>query len=468
MERTAHPRTDRGCNFTRLGRDPQFRAAFGNTIFYWVTGVLVIPIAIAIAVVLNSPRLKAAPLVKTIFFLPYVTATIAIGLVFRILFDAQAGTLNAYLGLFGIEPVGWLTSTGLAKIPVAILFIWRHLPWYALIILSGLMVIPKDYYEAARIDGANAWRQFWHITLPSLRPILVFAFINLTVDSWNIFAEPYILPGPGTSTVAVPVPVRERVLAVPVRVCVLDRPGAGRGAGLGLGHPVPDLPPHRGDAVMTAAKVSSRPSRRRFGGGIHGSIANSFAVNGFALLMCVIALFPVLYMVLVALRPTDRPITGLTLFTDPAFTVENFGKAANAMPLWSSLANSAFTTVIGTVTTLFFCSLAGFAFAKFRFRGRNVLFVLILLTMLIPAEIGVVPLFVIMRDRLAQPVVADHPADGDRGRHLLYAAVHLNGAGRDDRGSPHRRGVQLQDLLVDHLAGDQAGARHLGHAYRAG
>lgn len=189
-------------NFTRLGRDPQFRAAFGNTIFYWVTGVLVIPIAIAIAVVLNSPRLKAAPLVKTIFFLPYVTATIAIGLVFRILFDAQAGTLNAYLGLFGIEPVGWLTSTGLAKIPVAILFIWRHLPWYALIILSGLMVIPKDYYEAARIDGANAWRQFWHITLPSLRPILVFAFINLTVDSWNIFAEPYILPGPGTSTVS--------------------------------------------------------------------------------------------------------------------------------------------------------------------------------------------------------------------------------------------------------------------------
>lgn len=149
---------------------------------------------------------------------------------------------------------------------------------------------------------------------------------------------------------------------------------------------------------MTAPKVSSRPRRRRFGGGIHGSIANSFAVNGFALLMCVIALFPVLYMVLVALRPTDRPITGLTLFTDPAFTVENFGKAANAMPLWSSLANSAFTTVIGTVTTLFFCSLAGFAFAKFRFRGRNVLFVLILLTMLIPAEIGVVPLFVIMKN----------------------------------------------------------------------
>lgn len=131
---------------------------------------------------------------------------------------------------------------------------------------------------------------------------------------------------------------------------------------------------------------------------IHGSVANTFAVNGFAVLIAVGALFPVLYMVLVALRPTDKRITGLELFTDPSFTVENFGKAANAMPLWSSLANSAFTTAVGTVTTLFFCSLAGFAFAKFRFKGRNVLFVLILVTMLIPSEIGVVPLFVIMRN----------------------------------------------------------------------
>lgn len=189
-------------NFTRLASDPQFQAAFGNTVFYWISGLLVIPIAIGIAVVLNSPRLRFAPVVKTLFFLPYVTATIAIGLVFRILFDENAGTVNAFLGLFGLEPVGWLTSTGLAKLPVAALFIWRHTPWYALIILSGLMVIPKDYYEAARIDGANTWQQFWYITLPSLRPILVFAFINLTVDSWNIFAEPFILPGPGTSTVS--------------------------------------------------------------------------------------------------------------------------------------------------------------------------------------------------------------------------------------------------------------------------
>lgn len=190
-------------NYKRLLNDPSFIDAFRNTLIYWLVGMLTIPISIGIALVLTSPQLRLPALAKTVAFLPYVTATVAIGLVFNIMFDTNAGVLNAVLDLVGLGPVEWTTSTQTSKVPVAFLFIWRHVPWYTLIVISGLLTISKDFYEAARIDGAGAWVQFRKITLPAIAPILVFCFINLTVDSWKIFTEPYIIQGPATSSVSI-------------------------------------------------------------------------------------------------------------------------------------------------------------------------------------------------------------------------------------------------------------------------
>jgi ABC-type sugar transport system permease subunit len=115
------------------------------------------------------------------------------------LFDENVGLFNELLVSLGLEKVPWLTSTKYSRIPVIMLNVWRNTPWFTMIVFSGLLNIPRDYYEAATVDGANKWKQFFYITRPSLSNILFFCSITLTVDSWKIFNESYILPGPGTS-----------------------------------------------------------------------------------------------------------------------------------------------------------------------------------------------------------------------------------------------------------------------------
>lgn len=187
-------------NYELLLKDPQFWDATTNTFIYWVCGlVFILPLALVVSLILNQRGLHGLRLFKTVTFLPYVCATVAIGLIFNVLFDTQQGLVNEVLGVFGVGPVGWLTTTTASKVPVIALNIWRHTPWFALILLGGLLNIPRDYYEAARVDGASPARTFWHITLPSLAPVLVFCMVMITVESWNIFAEPFIMRGPGTS-----------------------------------------------------------------------------------------------------------------------------------------------------------------------------------------------------------------------------------------------------------------------------
>ncbi|MGD1816221.1 MAG: carbohydrate ABC transporter permease [Pleomorphochaeta sp.] len=187
-------------NYKMLLSDDLFVQAFTNTLIYWITGVIFILVfAMILALILNSERLRNAPFFKTVTFLPNVCAAIAMGLIFRMLFDENAGLLNEILNSFGISSKPWLTSIELSKVPVIILNIWRNTPWFTMIIISGLLTINKDFYDAARVDGANAIRRFFYITLPSLSNILFFCFITLTVDSWKIFNEPYILKGPGVS-----------------------------------------------------------------------------------------------------------------------------------------------------------------------------------------------------------------------------------------------------------------------------
>ena len=192
-------------NYTSLFRDQMFLDAIANTAMYWIASViLVIPLSVVIAELFTHQGLKGLSVYKTIAFLPYITATVAIGLIFLILFDYNAGFVNQVLNLFGIGNVGWLISTRLSKIPVIVMNTWRVTPWFTMIVLSGLLRIPTELYEAARIDGASAIQRFFRITIPSIGGILFFCFVTISVDSWKIFTEPYILTrgGPGTSSIS--------------------------------------------------------------------------------------------------------------------------------------------------------------------------------------------------------------------------------------------------------------------------
>ena len=187
-------------NYRKLMLDNMFWDALKNTVVYWLTGlVLILVFAVLIANLLNSELLHGRVFFKTVTFLPNICAAIAMGLIFRMLFDENTGLINEALQAVGGKRIPWMTSTEYSKLPVIILNMWRNTPWFTMIILSGLLNISRDYYEAATVDGAGRWKQFWYITMPSLKNILFFCSITLTVDGWKIFNESYILPGPGTS-----------------------------------------------------------------------------------------------------------------------------------------------------------------------------------------------------------------------------------------------------------------------------
>ena len=187
-------------NYWKMVIDDMFWESLLNTAIYWISGlILILFLAVLIASLLNSKCLKGRAFFKTATFLPNICAAIAMGLIFRMLFDENVGLVNEVLAAVGLDKVPWLAGTKYSKIPVILLIVWRNTPWFTMIVLSGLLNISADYYEAATVDGANGWQKFLFITLPSISNILFFCSITLTVDMWKIFNEPYILPGPGTS-----------------------------------------------------------------------------------------------------------------------------------------------------------------------------------------------------------------------------------------------------------------------------
>lgn len=190
-------------NYAMMLRDYMFKDALRNTFIYWIaTAIGVLCCALLIACLLKSGVLRGKRFFKTVTFLPYVCASVAMGLIFKMLFEENAGLINEIIVSLGGPRVPWLTSSKTARIPVIVLHIWRLTPWYTLIILSGLLNISPEYYEAATVDGATGAQQFFKITLPLLGNILFFCFVTVTVDSWKLFNESYVLAGPGSSNMS--------------------------------------------------------------------------------------------------------------------------------------------------------------------------------------------------------------------------------------------------------------------------
>lgn len=190
-------------NYAMMLRDYMFKDALRNTFIYWIaTAIGVLCCALLIACLLKSSALRGKRFFKTVTFLPYVCASVAMGLIFKMLFEENAGLINEIIVSLGGPRVPWLTSSKTARIPVIMLHIWRLTPWYTLIILSGLLNISPEYYEAATVDGATGAQQFFKITLPLLGNILFFCFVTVTVDSWKLFNESYVLAGPGSSNMS--------------------------------------------------------------------------------------------------------------------------------------------------------------------------------------------------------------------------------------------------------------------------
>jgi ABC-type sugar transport system permease subunit len=190
-------------NYRLLIQDYMVKDALYNTTVYWISNIAVtLFFSTLIALCLKRPGLLFKRFFSTTVFLPYVCASVAMGLIFGMLFDENAGFINQVLVALGGKQIPWLTSSEFTKMPVIILLNWRSIPWFTVIIYSGMLNISFEYYEAATIDGASEFQQFFRITLPCLKNILFFCTLTITVDAWKMFNESYTLKGPGSSNIS--------------------------------------------------------------------------------------------------------------------------------------------------------------------------------------------------------------------------------------------------------------------------
>jgi multiple sugar transport system permease protein len=158
------------------------------------------------ALLLNAKASPLKSLFRTVYFAPVVTTLVAVAIVWRYMFHPRFGLLNTVTGWFGIDPIDWLGDPRYALAAIIILAVWKNFGYNMIIFVAGLQSVPDELYEAARIDGAGAIRQFRYITIPMLAPTFVFVGVITAIGYLQLFAEPYVMTpegGPLNSTLSV-------------------------------------------------------------------------------------------------------------------------------------------------------------------------------------------------------------------------------------------------------------------------
>jgi multiple sugar transport system permease protein len=182
-------------NFRNLLSDDNFRTAFFNTtVFAVATTIISVLLAIVLAAFLaRTVRGRIGSALELLYFAPVLVPMVPVTLGWREIFNFQHGVLNAALGIFGVDRVPWLSNPTMALVAVVILSVWKQLGYNMIILIVGMRAIPRIYEEAAAVDGAGAWQQFRHITMPLLAPVTLFVIVITTIASYNVFTQVYVL-----------------------------------------------------------------------------------------------------------------------------------------------------------------------------------------------------------------------------------------------------------------------------------
>ncbi|MEV0122636.1 sugar ABC transporter permease [Streptomyces sp. NPDC050703] len=182
-----------GDNYARVVKDVTVWQALGNTLIYSAIGLTALPIAVVVASLLNRRGLRGVALYRALYFVPFVTLPVAVGLVWNWLYNGDYGLLNDLLGRFGIDRNYWVSDPSTAVYAIGAVMVWSTTGYYLVIFMAGIKGIPRDYYEAAELDGAGALRRFFTITLPLLSPTLFFASVICMINSLQTFDLIYIM-----------------------------------------------------------------------------------------------------------------------------------------------------------------------------------------------------------------------------------------------------------------------------------
>ncbi|HXL03177.1 MAG TPA: sugar ABC transporter permease [Bacillota bacterium] len=177
-----------------LTRDKDFSIAMTNTLVFAATStILVLVAAFAIALVMERKKIIGIPFLQTVFFLPVVLSVVPCAIIWKWIYDPQYGILNFVLSNFGVPSIGWLVDKKYSMGSIIAFVVWKWLGYYMLIFWVGLKSIPRQYLEAAEVDGAGEWRVLWNIIMPLLKPILLLSLVMATINGFTIFSEVYVM-----------------------------------------------------------------------------------------------------------------------------------------------------------------------------------------------------------------------------------------------------------------------------------
>jgi multiple sugar transport system permease protein len=189
-------------NIARLLDDPLFFQTFGNTVYFVLGFVPLVTVLSFILAVLLNRKMFGIGLLRTAYFLPSMTLVMSVAMVWGWMLDPQAGVINWVLRSMHLPTPLWLADRSMAMPTLIMVAVWQQVGYYAVIYLAGLQAIPATYYEAAKMDGANAWGQLVHITIPLITPTTFFILVTSLIAGWQEFSLPMLMTngGPANAT----------------------------------------------------------------------------------------------------------------------------------------------------------------------------------------------------------------------------------------------------------------------------
>lgn len=184
-------------NYSRLFRDRLFWKAIVNTLKFLLLHIpLQLIVSLFLAQLLNQ-KIRAISFFRASFFMPVIVSGVVVTILWQQLFGFDAGIINRILMSVGAKKIGWLVNPDIAIYSIAVMATWKNVGLYVILFLVGLQTVPTQYYEAAKLEGASSWQQFYHITLPMINPTIFLVVILSTIGGFSLFIEPYIMTGGG-------------------------------------------------------------------------------------------------------------------------------------------------------------------------------------------------------------------------------------------------------------------------------
>lgn len=184
-------------NYKRLFNDKLFWLAILNTLKFLLLHIpLQLIVSLLLAELLNQ-NIKAKSFFRASFFMPVIVSGVVITILWQQLLGYDSGIINRLLTSIGLSKIGWLVNPDIAIYSIAIMATWKNIGLYVILFLVGLQTVPPQYYEAAKLEGANKWQRFYHITLPMINPTIFMVVILSTIGGFSLFIEPYIMTGGG-------------------------------------------------------------------------------------------------------------------------------------------------------------------------------------------------------------------------------------------------------------------------------